>query len=237
MLANKLALSLPTIGKVGAITPPPPPWDPSDESSLLAWYKNKVGVAVNASNEVGEWSDSSGNGNLMVASGDATESPTYNSTTGELSFNAARSQHLQLDTNLQLEIPAEFTIGFKMNATGTNNTILGDNTSSNEYFKITSATNLRIKNNTGQGNIATDTGNLDECDIVLIRDSSGNITMYRDGELQQGNTDLSGDILIDAIGIREPTINSFNGTISEIQIYTETDQALTTNVIDYLSNI
>jgi hypothetical protein len=237
MLANKLALSLPTIGKVGAITPPPPPWDPSDEIKLLAWYKYKVGLSVTASNEVGEWADSSGNGNDMVASGDATEWPTYNSTTGELSFNAASSQHLQLASNLQFTIPSEFTIGFKMNATGTNNTILGDNTSSDEYFKITSATNLRIKNNTGQGNIATDTGDLDECDIVLIRDSLGLITMYRDGELQQGNTDLTGDILIDAIGIRATNINSFNGTISEIQIYTDTDLALTTNVIDYLSNI
>ena len=237
MLAQKLALSLPTIRKVSAISPTPPPWDPSDEEDLVAWYKNKVGVNYNPALEVSEWLDSSGNSNDMQASGESTESPTLDVGTGELKFVAAKSQHLQLDGTVQIEIPSEFTIGFKMAATGTNNTILGDNTSSNEFFQITAPKNLRIKNASGTGDIEADTGELDECSIVLVRDSSDSITMYRDGQLQTASTDLSGDILIDALGIRATNVNSFDGTISEMQKYSTTTNALTSRVINYLSNI
>ena len=237
MLANKLALSLPTINKVGAIAPPPPPWEPTDELSLIAWYKHKTAL-YNVNNQVEEWDDSSGNGYLMVGPSDKAESPTYDVNTGELFFKASALQRLQLDTGLQIGIPKDndFTIGFKMNAGGTNNTILGDNTTASQFFKITANDQLRFKTNDATATIQTDSTLIADIILIITR-VADNVSVHIDGVLQSNSLDVSGLVLIDAIGIRAVDLNSYEGTISEIQIYGKADTVLTSNVNTYLSNI
>tara|TARA_R110000764_G_C10864957_1_gene367091 strand:- start:21 stop:722 length:702 start_codon:yes stop_codon:yes gene_type:complete len=233
MLALKQALSLVSTNKTSSVSPA---WSPSDDSSLLAWYKNKVGVNFNASSEVTRWDDSSSPPiHNMSSSGDVGEYPTYNSATGELQFDASQTQHLQ--SSVQMDLTSYFTVGFKINATSFNNTVLGDNTSSNEYFKITSTTNLRIKSSTGLTNLAANTTTFGDVYVVITRDLIDGIEMWIDGVLQSGTGELTGSILIDAIGIRAVDINSFDGTISEMQIYNKASSTLTTNVNTYLSNI
>ena len=61
MLANKLALSLPSINKVGDVVP----FDPINESGLVAWYKNKTGITQSIG-RVSDWDDSSTNNYAMV---------------------------------------------------------------------------------------------------------------------------------------------------------------------------
>ena len=165
----------------------------------------------------------------------SSERPIYNSATGSLTFDSANSQHLQ--TTTQMSLSRAFTIGFKMNATGTNNTILGDNTSAQEYFKITSLTNLRFKTDAQLGNLAVDNGTLTEVYVVITRTASDSVKLYVNGNQQLVGATVTGTSDIDAIGIRQPDINSFDGEIFEIQIYETTNATLVSNINTYLSNL
>ena len=230
MLALKQALSLVSTKKTGTVAPA---WNPIDESDLLAWYQNKVGLNL-VGTEVTGWLDSSTNSHTMEQA-TSEERPIYNAATGSLTFDSSLSQHLQ--TTTQMSLSGEFTIGFKMNATGTNNTILADNTIAQEYFKITSLTNLRFKTDAQLGNLALDDGTLTDVYVVISRNASDLVKLYVNGTLQLASATVTGTSDIDAIGIREPNINSFDGEIFEIQIYDTTNATLISNVNTYLSNI
>ena len=230
MLALKQALSLVSTKKTGTVAPA---WNPIDESDLLAWYQNKVGLNL-VGTEVTGWLDSSTNSHTMEQA-TSEERPIYNAATGSLTFDSSLSQHLQ--TTTQMSLSGEFTIGFKMNATGTNNTILADNTIAQEYFKITSLTNLRFKTDAQLGNLALDDGTLTDVYVVISRNASDLVKLYVNGTLQLASATVTGTSDIDAIGIREPNINSFDGEIFEIQIYESANATLTSNVNTYLSNI
>jgi hypothetical protein len=227
MLSLKQALSLVSTKNLGSS------WNPIDELDLLAWYQNKVGID-SIGTEVLAWEDSSGNSHTMEQA-TSSERPIYNATTGSLTFDSANSQHLQ--TTTQMSLSGAFTIGFKMNATGTNNTILADNTTAEEYFKITSSTNLRFKTDAQLGNLVLDDGTLEDVYVVISRNAFDLVKLYVNGNLQTTPATVTGTSDIDAIGIREPDINSFDGEIFEIQIYNTTNATLVSNVNTYLSNI
>jgi len=227
MLSLKQALSLVSTKNLGSS------WNPIDELDLLAWYQNKVGIDL-IGTEVLAWEDSSGNSHTMEQA-TSSERPIYNATTGSLTFDSANSQHLQ--TTTQMSLSGAFTIGFKMNATGTNNTILADNTTAEEYFKITSSTNLRFKTDAQLGNLVLDDGTLEDVYVVIARNAFDSVKLYVNGNLQTTPATVTGTSDIDAIGIREPDINSFDGEIFEIQIYNTTNATLVSNVNTYLSNI
>lgn len=227
MLSLKQALSLVSTKNLGSS------WNPIDELDLLAWYQNKVGIDL-IGTEVLAWEDSSGNSHTMEQA-TSSERPIYNATTGSLTFDSANSQHLQ--TTTQMSLSGAFTIGFKMNATGTNNTILADNTTAEEYFKITSSTNLRFKTDAQLGNLVLDDGTLEDVYVVISRNAFDLVKLYVNGNLQTTPATVTGTSDIDAIGIREPDINSFDGEIFEIQIYNTTNATLVSNVNTYLSNI
>ena len=227
MLSLKQALSLVSTKNLGSS------WNPIDELDLLAWYQNKVGID-SIGTEVLAWEDSSVNSHTMEQA-TSSERPIYNATTGSLTFDSANSQHLQ--TTTQMSLSGAFTIGFKMNATGTNNTILADNTTAEEYFKITSSTNLRFKTDAQLGNLVLDDGTLEDVYVVISRNAFDLVKLYVNGNLQTTPATVTGTSDIDAIGIREPDINSFDGEIFEIQIYNTTNATLVSNVNTYLSNI
>lgn len=230
MLALKQALSLVSTKKTGTVAPA---WNPIDESDLLAWYQNKVGVTL-VGTEVTDWLDSSVNSHEMEQA-TSEERPIYNASTGSLTFDSSFAQHLQ--TTTQMSLSGAFTIGFKMNATGTNNTILADNTIAQEYFKITSLTNLRFKTDAQLGNLVLDDGTLTDVYVVITRNASDVVRLYVNGNLQLATATVTGTSDIDAIGIRATNINSFDGEIFEIQIYDTTNATLISNVNTYLSNI
>jgi hypothetical protein len=230
MLALKQALSLVSTKKTGTVTP----WSPSDEgSNLIAWYKNKVGIGLNGL-EVTTWEDSSGNSHEMEQAV-SDERPIYNAATGSLTFDSSNSSHLQTVT--QMSFNGEFTVAFKMNATGSNNTIIGDNTSSNEYFKITSATNLRVKTDAQLGNLTVVDNTLTDVYVVVIRDALDIVRFNVDGVPQASSATVTGTSDIDAIGIRAVDNNSFDGEIFEVQIYDTQNSTLTSNINTYLANI
>jgi len=231
MLALKQALSLVSTKKTGTVTA----WSPSDEgSNLIAWYKNKVGISLNGS-EVEGWIDSSDSGLHTMEQADPDERPVYNAATGSLTFDSSVSSNLQ--TLTQMSFSGEFTIGFKMNATGTNNTIIGDNTTSNEYFKITSATGLRVKTDADLGNLTVVDNTLTDVYVLVTRNASNVVRFSVDGVLQASAVTVTGTSDIDAIGIRATNVNSFDGEIFEVQIYDTQNSTLTSNINTYLANI
>jgi len=226
MLKLGLGLSLSNIKNMGS-------WKPTDETSLVAWYQNKVGITLNGS-DVSEWADSSSNSHDMVQA-TATEQPAYDASTGNLNFVAADTNNLQ--TTSQISLSGAFTIGIKFNPDIVNTVLLADNTAANEFIKYTSTTRINIKMDGTNVSLDLDSGTIGDGYILLTRDSSNLITLFHNGVAQSGTQTLAGTSDIDAIGVRKTDINAYDGDISEIQIYNDTSTSLTSYVRDYFGNI
>ena len=225
MLALKQALSLVSTQTLGG-------WKPSDETGLEAWYKFQTGITLNGS-DVSAWADSSENSFDMVQA-TASEQPAYNS--GAIDFDASASQSLQTGTDIELS--GAFTLGLRLFPALNNVIVLGDNTINNEFFKITSSTKLRFKTDGSFIDITVNDGDLTADNyLVITRNASNLVSLYINGTLQTNTGTLSGTANIDAIGVRNPDANPYDGTISEIQIFDTESTALTANVNTYLSNL
>ena len=227
MLALKQALSLVSTKTLGG-------WQPSDETGLEAWYKYQSGITLNGS-DVSAWADSSSNSFDMVQD-TASEQPAYNS--GAIDFDASASQSLQ--TSSDIELSGAFTLGLRLFPALNNVIVLGDNTINNEFFKINTSTQLRFKADSGSNfiNIDVNDGDLTADNyLVITRNSSNLVSLYINGTLQTDTDTLVGTANIDAIGVRNPDNNTYDGTISEIQIFDTESTELTANVNTYLSNL
>jgi len=225
MLALKLGLSLNNTKTLGG-------WKPSDETGLEAWYKNQTGITLNGS-DVSAWADSSENSFDMVQA-TASEQPAYNG--GDIDFDASATQSLQAASDITLS--GAFTIGIKLQPSVDNVVVLGDNTEPNEFFKITSTTNLRFKTDGSQADLTIDSGTLiTALNLVITRNASNLITLYLNGVAQADTETLAGTAEINALGVRETDKNPYDGTVSELQIYDTESTALTANVSSYLSNL
>ena len=226
MLALKQALSLVSTRALGSS------WQPSDETGLEAWYKNQTGITLNGS-DVSAWADSSSNSFNMVQA-TASKQPAYNS--GNIEFTAADTQSLQSASDITLS--GAFTIGIKFEPDVSNVAVIGSNTTTNEFFKITSTTNLRFKTDGSQADMTIDSGTLiTSLNLVITRNASNLITLYIGGVAQTDTETLAGTADINAIGVRATNSNPYDGTISEIQIYDTESTALTANVNAYLAGL
>ena len=225
MLALKQGLSLVSTNTLGG-------WQPSDETGLEAWYKYQSGITLNGS-DVSAWADSSSNSFDMVQA-TATEQPAYNS--GAIEFTPADTHNLQSASDITLS--GAFTIGIKLEPDASNLTVLGSNTTPNEFFKISTSTTLRFKTDGSQIEITLDSGSfVADLYLVVTRNASNLITLYKNGVAQADTETLAGTADINAIGVRRVDLNPYDGTISEIQIFDTESTALTANVNTYLSNL
>ncbi len=207
-------------------------WSPADESNLEAWYKYQTGITLNGS-DVSAWADSSSNSFNMVQA-TASEQPAYNS--GAIQFTAADTHNLGSASDITLS--GAFTVGIKLNPDVSNVTVIGSNTTTNEFFKISTSTSLRFKTDGSQVDISLDSGSfVGDNYLVITRNSSNLITLYKNGVAQADTETLAGTADINAIGVRRTDLNPYDGTISEIQIYDTESAALTANVNNYLSNL
>jgi hypothetical protein len=223
MLSLKQGLSLDSIRPQGV-------WKPTDEASVEAWYQFKKGITLNGS-DVSQWDDSSDN-NIDMVQATASEQPAYSS--GVLTFVSANDENLQ--TTGQISLSGNFTIGFRANTSTTNGTVLGDNTTANEFFKYSTASQFRVKIDGSIANITLDSGTFGD-DYIVITRISNVLTLYQNGTAQSSTPTLSGTADIDCIGIRATDTNGYDGTIKEIQIFSSASTALTTNVNDRLSTL
>jgi len=228
MLSLKQALGLNSVNVVGGSAA----WNPSDETNLEAWYKNQTGITLNGS-DVSAWADSSSNSFDMVQA-TASKQPAYNS--GNIEFTAADTQSLQSASDITLS--GVFTIGMKLEPDVSNVAVIGSNTTTNEFFKITSPTNLRFKTDGSQADMTIDSGTLiTSLNLVITRNASNLVTLYIGGVAQTDTETLAGTADINAIGVRATNSNPYDGTISEIQIYDTESTALTANVNAYLAGL
>tara|TARA_R110000824_G_scaffold21893_1_gene81092 strand:+ start:204 stop:884 length:681 start_codon:yes stop_codon:yes gene_type:complete len=226
MLALKLGLSLVSIRPQGG-------WSPDDESSLVAWYQNKVGITLNGS-DVSGWTDSAPAGLYDMVQADATEQPAYSA--GVLTFVSADRQNLQ--TSGQISLTGDFTLGLRINTSTTNGAFLADNTSANEFFKYSSVSRILFKIAASTSTILDlDSGTFGD-DYIVITRVSNVVTLWKNGVAQTGTTPtVAGTSLIDVIGLRRTDLNPFEGTIKEIQIYSSSSTELTANINDRLSTL
>ena len=224
MLKFGLSLSLSSIRQQGG-------WSPDDETSLVAWYKNAAGIVLNGS-DVSRWNDSSSNSHDMLQA-TASEQPAYSN--GVLTFDSSASQNLQ--TSSQITLDGKFTIGFRANPDETNVVIIGDNTTSNEFIKYSTTTRIIIKIGGTSKNLNLGEGTFGDDYIVISRDASNVITLYHNGTAQESPQTLAGDCLIDAIGVRATDVNPYDGTVEEIQIFSDTNATLIANVNSRLAGI
>ena len=225
MLKLGLNLSLSSISPQGV-------WSPDDESSLEAWYKKNALISLNGS-DVSQWGDSSIKGIDMVQA-TASEQPAFSG--GVLTFDASATQNLQ--STGQISLSDDFTIGAKVHVASGGVVLLGDNTSTGEFIRFSSTSQFRVRiDNTTAVNIDKNEGTwLEDAYMVLTR-SSDLITLYWKGVAQTDTETLSGTADIDAIGVRRTDLNPYDGTISEIQIFSSSSAALTSKVNDYLSTL
>tara|TARA_R110000824_G_scaffold77427_2_gene195807 strand:+ start:67 stop:738 length:672 start_codon:yes stop_codon:yes gene_type:complete len=223
MLSLKQGLSLESIRLQGK-------WSPDDETSLVAWYQNAVGITLNGS-DVSAWADSSSNSYDMVQA-DATEQPAYSA--GTLTFASANKTNLQ--TAGQISLTGDFTIGIKCTPTAFDGSFLADNTTSTELFKFISTTKIKVKIDSANVNLDLDSGTFGD-DYLVITRISNVLRLYHNGVIQASNPTAAGTSDIDAIGIRSTNVDGYDGDIEEIQIYSSASAALTANINDRLSGL
>ena len=228
MLALKLGLSLVSTRKLGG-------WSPDDETSLVAWYQNAVGIALNGS-DVSRWDDSAPAGLYDMVQVTATEQPAYSN--GDVTFASADDNNLQ--TTGQISLTGDFTLGLRMKTSTTNGAFLADNTSANEFFKYSGSSFDRIAfkiAGSASTNLDLDSGTFGD-DYLVITRVSNVVTLWKNGVAQTGTTPtVAGTSLIDVIGLRRIDTNGYDGVIKEIQIYSSSSADLTANINDRLSTL
>jgi hypothetical protein len=218
-----LGLSLPNMGKN--------PWEPIEESSLVAWYKFNDGITLSGT-DVQTWADSSTNSHDMTQA-TASEQPAY--TDGYLTFNSTDTNNLQ--TSSQISLTGAFTIGIRFYPDEFNTVLIADNTTANEFIKATSTTRINIKIDGTNLSLDLDSGTIGNGNIVITRDGANLITLHHNGVAQSGTGTVSGTSDIDAIGVRKTDVNPYDGRLWEVQIYNDTSAALTRLVTNYLATI
>jgi hypothetical protein len=227
MLSLKQGLSLESIRVQGK-------WSPSDESSLEAWYQKGEGITLNGS-DVSAWADSSGTAANDMVQATATEQPAFSG--GVLTFASADTNNLQT-SGADIQLTGDFTIGVKLHLTASGGTLLGDNTLAGEFVRFTGTTELRVRVASATAvNIDKDSGTFLEDAYMVLTRSSDVMTLYWKGVAQADTETKAGTASIDAIGVRKTDTNPYEGTISEIQIFSSSNATLIANINDRLSTL
>jgi len=224
MLSLKQGLSLSSIDSL---------WNPYDETSLEAWYQFQTGITLNGT-DVSAWADSSSNSHNMIQD-TATEQPAYSAATGIITFASADSNNLQ--TTSQISLSGAFTIAMRINMITAGGVPIADNTTIGEFIKYTTNSQMKIKIDGGQVDFTLDSGSFGDDYLVITRNASNLITLYRNGTAQADTETLAGTADIDALGVRRTNLNPFNGTMKEVQVYSSTSTQLTYNINQRLATL
>jgi hypothetical protein len=172
MLALKLGLSLNTIKPIGS-------WTPESESSALAWWKKATGVTTEEG-KLTDWLDQIGN-NHNFRQATEEERPTYTSSganEGTVTFDSSATNNLEITTQITFAANSAFTVGMRVNV-GSTGSLFTDNTTSGEFIRIMSTTQLRIKlsNGTSRNFDLSEGVWTDKKTIIVTRTTGGLITV------------------------------------------------------------
>ena len=154
-----------------------------------------------------------------------------------MTFVAADTNNLQT-SGADISLSGDFSIAAKIHIGAGNSTLLGDNTTTGEFIRFTSTTEFRVRiDNTTAVNINKDSGTFLEDAYMVLTRVSDVLTLHWNGVAQADTETLAGTADIDVIGVRRVDLNPFEGTISEIQIYSSSSAALTANINDRLAGL
>ena len=208
-------------------------WNPADETSMIAWYKNKAGITLDGKGNVSEWEDSSSNTYNMLQS-TANEMPSYTASTGGVVFDAL--QHLAAITSITLS--TQFTIAFKIKANTYIGYILSDKATVSGGVRLKGIADVGVTDKFNAGvTLVTTTGNWQDAYVVITRNAANLVSMSVNGVLQTSAATLLGDVVFNILGQSFLVADNFDGSIFEIQVYDSTSQALTDNINERLSNL
>ena len=231
MLALKLGLSLNTIKPIGS-------WTPESESSALAWWKKATGVTTEEG-KLTDWLDQIGN-NHNFRQATEEERPTYTSSganEGTVTFDPSATNNLEITTQITFAANTAFTVGMRVNVASTGS-LFTDNTTTGEFIRIMSTTQLRIKlsNGTSRNFNLSEGVWTDKKTIIVTRTTGGLITVLADGVAVGTQTDTA-QLLIDNFGVRRTDLNPYDGSLLDASIFTDTNATLTTNLQNYLKDL
>ena len=206
-------------------------WQPNlVGADLKLWLRNGVGVAV------GQWDDSSGNGN-HVTQGTADNQAAVDD--GGLEFDGS-DDHYDLTAGITCSAEEGFMVFFVIRPDNvTTRTLLGIGGTA-EFIEIMSNKKIRTKidGDSDTTEFGTAFFGVDKKIILGIQreaGGTGNINIWKNGTLltpsaQQANT---GEIVFSTLGTRS-TDRFFDGHMLEVLVYDTTD--LTTSEIGKISN-
>jgi hypothetical protein len=201
-------------------------WAPSEESSIVAWYQNQIGITLNGSN-VSEWADYTGVYDMVQET--EVNQPDYSG--GTLIFDPADKF---LQTTDQITLAGDFTIGFRVEVGGTLlGTVLGHNTTDDEFMRFDGINSFAVNIDGTKEKFDVDTTG--DNYYVLTR-SDTTVTLHQNGVALSPTRTFSGTADIDTIGDSNSSA-AFNGKMKEIQIYSSTSAALTANVNTRLASL
>ena len=218
-------------------------WTPASlGSKLKVWLKNDTDILEGASDpaedgdDVTQWSDQSGNNNHGVSSSNYFH---YDESTGGLISEVGTNQKMNLTS--QITVSGKFAlymrVSFSSISTGANDLFFYDKDSSSaDFFRIQSTTELRGKINNGVVRKFTQTTqSLDTFyNYGIERNNDNDLLAFRDNTALSAITAINdaGALDIDAIG------GSFDGTIKEVVICNDSlSSSERTELQTYLASI
>jgi len=216
-------------------------WNPADEASIVAFYKNKTGLTL-VGGKVKGWDDSSSNTFDMVQSTVANQ-PSYTASTGGVIFSAADfmltgASSVTIPPATPFLLDAEFTIGFKIKATSFTGIILSETVTPFGNLKLDSSTILSLATTTGSSvSLTTTTGTWEDAYVVITRNAANLISLSVNGVLQTGTVTNTGDFRYNLLGSQNVNFPSLDGSLFELQVYSSTSPTLTDNINERLSNL
>tara|TARA_R110001583_G_scaffold40720_1_gene129804 strand:+ start:708 stop:1817 length:1110 start_codon:yes stop_codon:yes gene_type:complete len=205
-------------------------WNPADESSAIAWYKNKAGITLDGSGNVSEWKDSSANTFNMLQS-TAGARPSYTASTGGVIFNPNVISDI-LASTAGMALTGQFSVGFKVKAVvGAATPGILTSTSKPSYIKLQGATGVALLPISGSGiGLVTTQGNNEDAYIVITRNAANLVELNFNGVVE-GSATMTGTVNLNEMG------KTLDGSIFEILVFDSTSQALTDNINERLSNL
>ena len=205
-------------------------WNPADETSMIAWYKNKAGITLDGSGNVSEWKDSSANTFNMLQS-TAGARPSYTASTGGVIFNTNVISDILASTAIII-LTGQFSVGFKIKAVvGAATPGILTSTAKPSNITLSGATGVGLLPITGAGvYLVTTQGNNEDAYIVLTRNAANLVELNFNGVVEDSAT-MTGTLNLNEMG------KTLDGSIFEILVFDSTSQALTDNINERLSNL
>ncbi len=216
-------------------------WTPANLPCLLAWYKfdtgmsNTTGGSPIDADDIASWRDQSGNDNHLTAPNNYFE---YEASTGSAVSVNDSNDKFYMTNQLNFE---QFSLYMrvlvsKSDSGATDLLFLDKDTSSTDFFRVQSATEVRCKVN-GASAIkwGTDTLETDEFNNYgFERDSSDDVRAYFNGVALTASTSINTDGILDIDAIA----TNFDGKIKEVVICScSLSSADRTNLQAHLGNL